>query len=245
MRNLRDEAVVLRTQLIGDADRIITLLTRHHGRARAVAKGVRRTTSRFGARLEPFSYVEVEVHQGKSLDTITRVDEVKAFGESFALDASLWSTGQIVLETAERLTPVEHAPAPKHFLLVTAALRALANSSTKQSAIIDSYLLRALAIEGLAPSMSQCAGCGAAGTHDWFDVREGGVVCSNCRSASATAPSQQSLALMNSLLQGDLAHVESQPERYFLEANTLTREFFQWHIERRLNSLRVAAQVSN
>jgi DNA repair protein RecO (recombination protein O) len=229
--------------LIGDADRIITLLTRHHGRARAVAEGVRRTTSRFGARLEPFSYVEVEVHQGKSLDTITRVDKVKAFGESFALDASRWSTGQIVLETAERLTPLEHAPAPKHFLLVTAALRALANSHTKQNAIIDSYLLRALAIEGLAPSMDQCAGCGAAGTHEWFDVREGGVVCSNCRSASATAPSQQSLALMHSLLQGDLAHVESQPERYFLEARTLAREFFQWHIERRLNSLLVQKRI--
>jgi DNA repair protein RecO (recombination protein O) len=245
MTTFQDEAVVLRTQLIGDADRIITLLTRHHGRARAVARGVRRATSRFGARLEPFSYVEIEVHQGKSLDTITRVDEVKAFGESFALDASLWSTGQIVLETAERLTPVEHVPAPKHFLLLTAALRALANSNTKQSAIIDSYLLRALAIEGLAPSTDQCAGCGAAGTHEWFDVREGGVVCSNCRSASATAPSRQSLALMHNLLQGDLAHVETRPERYFLEANTLTREFFQWHIERRLNSLRVAAQVSN
>ncbi|MET0994701.1 MAG: DNA repair protein RecO, partial [Mycobacterium sp.] len=62
----RDEGVVLRTQKLGEADRIVTLLTREHGRVRAVAKGVRRTTSRFGARLEPFMHVDLQLATGRS-----------------------------------------------------------------------------------------------------------------------------------------------------------------------------------
>jgi len=68
----RDQAVVLRTQKLGEADRIITLLTREHGRIKAVAKGVRRTKSRWGARLEPTSHVDLQLYSGKSLDTITQ-----------------------------------------------------------------------------------------------------------------------------------------------------------------------------
>ena len=64
----RDEAVVLRTHKLGEADRIVTLLTRHHGRVRAVAKGVRRTTSKFGARLEPFTHVDLQLAEGRNLD---------------------------------------------------------------------------------------------------------------------------------------------------------------------------------
>ena len=67
----RDEAVVLRTHKLGEADRIITLLTRHHGRVRAVAKGVRRTSSKFGARLEPFSHVDLQFAEGRTLDVVS------------------------------------------------------------------------------------------------------------------------------------------------------------------------------
>ena len=73
----RDEAIVLRTQKLGEADRIITLLTRSHGRVRAVAKGVRRTTSRFGSRLEPFSHVDVQLAEGRSLDVVTQAETLR------------------------------------------------------------------------------------------------------------------------------------------------------------------------
>jgi DNA repair protein RecO (recombination protein O) len=68
----RDEAIILRTQKLGEADRIITLLTKEHGRIRGVAKGVRRTMSKFGARLEPGSHVDIQMHAGKTFDTITQ-----------------------------------------------------------------------------------------------------------------------------------------------------------------------------
>ena len=79
-RLYRDEAVVLRTYRLGEADRIIVLLTRAHGQVRAVAKGVRRTSSRFGARLEPFSMIDVQLHAGRSLDTVTQVETIDPFG---------------------------------------------------------------------------------------------------------------------------------------------------------------------
>ena len=68
----RDESIVLRTQKLGEADRIITLLTRRSGRVRAVAKGVRRTSSRFGSRLEPFTHVDLQIAEGRSLDVVTQ-----------------------------------------------------------------------------------------------------------------------------------------------------------------------------
>ena len=69
----RDEAIVLRTQKLGEADRIVTLLTRGLGKVRVVGKGVRRTKSRFGARLEPGMHVDVQCYEGRSLDTVTQV----------------------------------------------------------------------------------------------------------------------------------------------------------------------------
>ena len=74
----RDEAVVLRTHKLGEADRIITLLTRQHGRVRAVAKGVRRTTSRFGSRLEPFTHVDLQLAEGRNLDIVTQAETIDA-----------------------------------------------------------------------------------------------------------------------------------------------------------------------
>ena len=83
--------MVLRTQKLGEADRIIWLLTSEHGQIRSVAKGVRRTTSKFGARLEPFSVVDVQLHRGRSLDTIIQVETIASHGELLAADYELYS----------------------------------------------------------------------------------------------------------------------------------------------------------
>ncbi|MSW98555.1 MAG: DNA repair protein RecO, partial [Actinobacteria bacterium] len=82
MATYRDQAIVLRTQKLGEADRIITLFTKEHGRLRAVAKGVRRTKSRWGARLEPASLVDLQLYQGKNLDTVTQAEGIENFGDA-------------------------------------------------------------------------------------------------------------------------------------------------------------------
>ena len=76
----RDSAVVLRVTKLGEADRIVTLLTRREGRVRAVAKGVRRTKSRFGSRLEPFSHVDLQLYAGRNLDIVTQAETLDPFG---------------------------------------------------------------------------------------------------------------------------------------------------------------------
>ncbi len=124
----RDDGVVLRTQKLGEADRIITLLTRHNGRVRAVARGVRRTKSRFGARLEPFTHVDVMVHPGRSLDVITQAEVIRAYGTALVSDYPKYTAGTAMLETAERFTPVEKEPAIRQFLLLIGGLRALGDA---------------------------------------------------------------------------------------------------------------------
>jgi DNA repair protein RecO (recombination protein O) len=125
VQGYRDDGVVLRTQKLGEADRIITLLTRHHGRVRAVARGIRRTKSRFGGRLEPFTHVDVMVHNGRSLDVITQAEVIRAYGTPLATDYPKYTAGTAMLETAERFTPVEKEPAIRQFLLLIGGLRAL------------------------------------------------------------------------------------------------------------------------
>jgi DNA repair protein RecO (recombination protein O) len=169
----RDDGVVLRTQKLGEADRIITLLTRQNGRVRAVAKGVRRTKSRFGARLEPFTHVDVLIHQGRSLDVITQAEVIRPYGAPLAGDYPRYTAGTAMLETAERFTPIEKEPALRQFLLLIGGLRALGETggeAGEESAggaareprlVLDAYLLRSLAVAGYAPALQECARCGA------------------------------------------------------------------------------------
>jgi len=128
VQGYRDDGVVLRTQKLGEADRIITLLTRHNGRVRAVAKGVRRTKSRFGARLEPFTHVDVLIYPGRSLDMITQAEVIRAYGTRLVSDYPKYTAGTAMLETAERFTPVEKEPAIRQFLLLVCGLRALGDA---------------------------------------------------------------------------------------------------------------------
>ena len=128
MQGYRDDGVVLRTQKLGEADRIITLLTRHNGRVRAVARGIRRTKSRFGGRLEPFTHVDVMIHPGRSLDVITQAEVIRAYGTPLVRDYPKYTAGTAMLETAERFTPVEKEPAIRQFLLLIGGLRTLGDA---------------------------------------------------------------------------------------------------------------------
>ena len=104
----QDEGVVLRTAKLGEADRIITLLTRDHGKIRAVAKGVRRTKSRFGGRLEPFMRVDVLVAEGRSLDVISQAESISAYAGPICADYGAYAAANVIAETADKLVAGEH-----------------------------------------------------------------------------------------------------------------------------------------
>src|SRR5699024_3027044 len=94
----RDSGVVLRVHTLGEADRIITLLTRRHGRVRAVAKGVRRTRSKFGGRLEPFGHVDLQLYAGRNLDIVTQAATLDPFGHRIAGDYGRYTTATVIAE---------------------------------------------------------------------------------------------------------------------------------------------------
>lgn len=234
----RDEAVVLRTRKLGEADRILTLLTREHGQIHAVAKGVRRTSSKFGARLEPFSVIDLQLYTGRNLDIVTQVDTLAPHGRAISGDYGLFTTATAMVETAERLTEMEREPATQQYLLLVGALRSLAERAHASTLVLDSYLLRALAIAGWAPSFGDCARCSAPGPHRAFSAPLGGMVCSSCRPPGAAAPATETSALLGALLAGDWLVADPSDERHRREASGLVAVYTQWHLERQLRSLR-------
>lgn len=235
----RDEAIVLRTQKLGEADRIITLLTRAHGRVRAVAKGVRKTTSRLGARVEPFMLIDIQLYAGRSLDVVTQVETIGGYGSDIATDYARYTAGTAMLETAERLTETEREPAVQQFLLLAGGLRTLVACEHDPGLVLDSYLLRSLSVAGWAPSFTDCARCGAAGPHRAFAVAGGGAVCSSCRPPGAAAPHPETFLLLAALLTGDWPVADAALPRRRIEASGLVAAYLQWHLERQVRSLRL------
>jgi len=233
----RDDAVVLRVHKLGEADRIVTLLTRRQGRVRAVAKGVRRTRSKFGARLEPFSQVDVQLYVGRSLDVVTQVEGLAAFGAELVGDYPRYTAGTVVLETAERLTAEEREPALRLYLLVVGALRALAAQERAPGLVLDAFLLRAMAAAGWAPALTDCAVCGAPGPHRAFHVASGGTVCPGCRPPGSATPAPATLVLLAALLAGDWPLAEASGPAPRREGSGLVAAHLQWHLERALRSL--------
>ncbi|SCE12590.1 DNA replication and repair protein RecO [Streptomyces sp. DfronAA-171] len=180
MSLFRDDGIVLRTQKLGEADRIITLLTRGQGRVRAVARGVRRTKSKFGARLEPFSHVDVQFFArgseliGRGLPLCTQSETIAPYGRHIVTDYSRYTAGTAMLETAERFTANEGEPAIQQYLLLVGGLRTLAEGSHAPALVMDAFLLRSLAVNGYAPSFDACARCGLPGPNRFFSVSSGG-----------------------------------------------------------------------
>ncbi len=239
----RDQAIVLRTQKLGEADRIITLFTRDHGRLRAVAKGVRRTKSRFGARLEPTSYVDLQLYTGKTFDIVTQAESIENFGDSLSNDYQNWTIASAILEAAERFTAQEHEPALQQYLLVVGALKALAHNTYDSSLILDAYLLRSLSVAGYAPSLTNCSRCDKPGPHKYFSLVGGGSVCVDCKPSAAATPLVETLQLMSDLQTGDWEGAIQSELRNRREASGLIAAYLQWHLERGLRSLPLVERI--
>jgi DNA repair protein RecO (recombination protein O) len=230
----RDQAVVLRTQKLGEADRIVTMLARRHGKIRAVAKGVRRTKSRWGGRLEPFVHVEVQNYAGRELDIVTQAEIVDPFASMMG-DYERYTAGTAMLEAAERLTE-EREPSLRLYLLLVGALRSLDGGEHAPSLVLDAFLLRSLSVSGYEPALDACARCEAPGPHRWF-TREAGVVCGACRPPAAASPNAPTVALLSALLTGDWGVADAADARTCRDASGLVAAYTEYHMDRRLRSL--------
>ena len=235
MPTYRDDVVVLRTHKLGEADRIVTLLSRRHGKVRAVAKGVRRTSSRFGARLEPFMVADVQLYTGRSLDIVQQAESLGAYGADIAAHYDRYTAASAMVETADRLSEAEANP--QQYLLLVGGLRALARGDHAARSILDSYLLRVMALSGWAPALSECARCATTGPHDTFVAQLGGVVCRDCAPAGSPRIDADTLGLLQALLAGEWDTAEAASARATAGASGIIAAYAQWHLERGIRSL--------
>jgi DNA repair protein RecO (recombination protein O) len=241
MPSLRDHAIVLRWHLLGESDRIVTLLTRQHGKVRAVAKGVRKTTSRIGARLEPFMWVDVQWSPGKSLAIVQQVELIGGYGAKLATNYDAFASAQAMVETADKLT--DHEATTDQTLLLVGGLRALAEGEHPHNLIMDSYLLRALSLAGWTPSVRDCAQTGQPGPHRHFVPALGGMVAPEVAPPGSATVSPETVELLDALLHGDWVVAEASSEKIRNEASALVQAFVQFHLERGLRALGEVSRV--
>ena len=206
-RSVKAEAVVLRSFRFAEADRILHLLTREHGRVGAICKGVRRTRSRFGGRLEPFSRVELVLHAGRGeLATVTGAATV-ASSEEVRTDPYRLAVATVGVETVTKLFPEQHPNARLYdglvrFLEVVATLPTPAPAVPAQDPLALAFGLKLLALAGWAPRIDACASCVGAGPLVRYDAASGGAVCAACGGGFPVAP--DTLTTMVALLQAPL-----------------------------------------
>jgi len=228
----RDFGVVLRNYKLGESDRIIVLMTKEHGKVRAVAKGVRKTKSRFGARLEPLSHIDAQLHKGRNLDIVTQVDLVTS---SFLLHNNLdrLIDGISMLEAVDQIA-VDREPTPYLYRMLVGALETL--SRNKSPIVLAAFYWKLLAAEGVSPEVNMCVGCKSVTDLVAFNLVEGGAQCRACRSGVSITP--QALELMGQILGGRLNEALAQMETAATaEVTHLATQAMEHHIERRLRSL--------
>jgi DNA repair protein RecO (recombination protein O) len=230
-RLYRDEGVVLRTYKLGEADRIVVLATQQHGKVRAVAKGVRKTKSKFGARLEPLSHVALQLYEGRNLDTITQVEGIDAF-RPIRDDLDRYAAAMTVLEVVDQLA-MEGEADPQRFRMLVGVLRTIAENDNPL--VVPAFELKVLAHEGLGLEVDRCVACGAGDPLVAIDLDAGGMRCATCRQGrSVTA---EALRLLRAVLGGGLASVLAEPPSPAAsEVAAIATEAVEQVIERRLRT---------
>jgi DNA repair protein RecO (recombination protein O) len=242
-RSYRTEAVVLRSLRLGEADRILHLYTLEHGRVGAVAKGIRRTKSRFGGRLEPLSHVELQLHRGSGeLQTVTGVDLVHSHAVARDLPYRL-NVGLIGAEAMLRLFTNEERN-ERAFTALTRFLEALDDLEPRTSrpaldALVLSFQLKLLWLSGYLPHLTSCAECGAQNVPlVGYSPQAGGAVCSGC--ASGALPlSPDGISGIEELLRRPLAEARRArlTERASRDALGVITASYEYHGGFRLRTL--------
>ena len=233
----RDTGVVLRTIRLGEADRIVTLVTEGHGKVRAVAKGVRKTKSRFGARLEPMAHVSLLLYQGRELDVVTQAEAIDHF-RPVREDLDRLARATAMLEVVDQVAQERQANVRLYQMLV-GALRALAAHDAPL--LVPAFFWRLLSLEGFHPLLDQCALCGGADDLTAFGLLDGGGLCRACAPSTASRPvSAEALDLLRAILDGSLRealHADAGPAT--AEVAALATAAIEAHLERRLRSVGV------
>lgn len=223
----KEKAIVLRAYDLGEADRIVTLFTEGRGLARAVAKGIKRTGSKFGARLEPFTLLNVILHEGRNLDTVVQAEIINSHA-AIREDYGKYLFGEAMLEMIEKSLQ-ENQNIPRLFPALCVTLDVLDREVANPALVLAAFDLKVCALIGYHPHLKQCLNCGreTAGEKVWLSLIGGGVVCSNCRAGldSLIPLAPATLALMNQLMTRDMAAISSLDLNQALSSEVLSIAF--------------------
>jgi DNA repair protein RecO (recombination protein O) len=233
---IKTDAIVLRSIRYGEADRILHLYTPDHGRVGAIAKGVRRSRSRFGARLEPFFHVRAVLHEGRSdLLTVTSVDTIATHGalrdRAATLDAAARACDAVgrLFETSE--------PHPEVFRLLANELGLLnGDAAHARPANGLAFRMKLLLAAGIVPHLGACVACGESEHLRGFSASAGGVVCSSCE-AAAFPLDEESYEFLVRTLGRPLAEAPDASERALRQAERAITETAEHHAHVRLRPL--------
>jgi DNA repair protein RecO (recombination protein O) len=231
-----DQGIILRSYPFGEADRVVIALSPNHGKLRMVAKGVRKTKSRFGGRLEPFTHVDLVLYEGRNLDTITQVAILEGF-PTLRSDLDRVLAAGTMVETVDAVAQ-EGESAIRLFLVLQRGLRAL-EAAPAHADLITAFLLKAADVVGFAPALDMCAACGGRENLLRFSFAAGGTVCEDCRPEGAVRLRSGVTAYLAGLAAADLGDLPSTDPALTGEAMAIARRFVEHHLERRLSSLAV------
>jgi DNA repair protein RecO (recombination protein O) len=230
----RDQGIVLRTYKLGEADRIVSIITERHGKVRAVAKGVRKTKSKFGARLEPTSHVALQLYEGRELDIVTQAESIDHF-RPIRDDLDRLGRAVTMLETVDQVA-MEREPNPALYRMLLGALRSLAARNTPL--VVAGFHWKLLALEGFRPVVETCVLCEEDEDLVAFDPVEGGLLCSQHRRGTRVSPA--AVELLRQILGGRLAQALDEPASPAThEVEHLATRVVEHHLERRLRSVGV------
>ena len=231
----RDSAVVLRTYKLRESDRIVVLMTKSHGKVRAVAKGVRRTTSKFGSRLEPMSHAEVLLRKGRELDLINQVDTIDSISPMLS-SLERAAQGMAVVEAVDQLS-LEGESDERLYTMLVGVLRTIGEHPSPLN--VAAFFWKVLAVAGVEPVLESCVRCDES-IEDGvelvaFDLDQGGALCRSCR--SGVAVSSDALEAMREILGGRLRQALAREESPVTgEVTALATRALEHHIERRLRA---------
>jgi DNA repair protein RecO (recombination protein O) len=237
-RAYRDQGIVLRSHKLGETDRIVTLLLQGRGKVRAVAKGVRRPGSRIGGRVEPFTHVDLELHEGRSLDVVRQVEILDAH-DALRADDRLHAAASVMTELVDTVA-TEGQRDTALFLQLRAGLAALVADPGSASLFVDAFLLRAASVVGFPVLTAACARCRAPGPHDRLSVVGGGTLCDGCAGDGTRRVTSEVIEAVRLL--GDASSWQALPELARerpdarVTAGSYARAFVEHHLDRRLRS---------
>lgn len=228
----RDQGIVLRTYKLGEADRIVSFMTERHGKVRAVAKGVRKTKSKFGARLEPPTHVALQLYEGRELDIVTQAESIDHF-RVIREDLDRLTRAVTMLEAVDQLS-LEREPNPELYKMLVGGLKAIADRNS--ALLVAGFHWKLLALEGFRPVVEHCAACEREDGLVAFDPDVGGLLCTDHRQGTRVSP--EAVDMLQEILGGRLATALERPASPGThEVDQLATRVMEHHLERRLRSV--------